>query len=112
MASFVADLRAQYGHLASFAYDGLGGMLVGVTWVPDAFAPKPFNLLKHSMMRLPGATGKGKDVKDQMVTNVFEVLAGMRALGRGLVGDVHMSESAYLDSLSGPELTEDNVMLG
>jgi U3 small nucleolar RNA-associated protein 22 len=103
-----AELAAGYGHLATFCVDGLGGRLVGVRWLPDAFLPQPLRLNSaHTALPLvltgsgPGQsqegqqrTGGGPGGVRVCVPNVFSVLREVKEMGLGLVEDWLMPPSS------------------
>ncbi|GLC36668.1 hypothetical protein PLESTM_000487400 [Pleodorina starrii] len=101
VSRLVSELTAGYGHLATFCVDLLGGRLVGVRWLPEAFLPQPLRLnAAHTALPLVltgGADGEGKTRErggggggrgaGLVVPNVFGVMREVKEVGLGLVED-------------------------
>lgn len=104
LSPLLAALEARYGHLATFCVDGHGGQAVAVRWRPATFVPTnaaaraetyhtsiPCMLAANALAAAGGKGGSGKGgaaVPTVVVPNVAMVLAEMREIGEGLVGDV------------------------
>ena len=86
VAQLVERLRADYGSLALFFYDQLGGRCIAVKWRPAAFLPGPLkpSSAQHRML-----------VGEWALPNVGDVLAGMVQASGGLVKAAKVVQSGH-----------------
>lgn len=110
MEAYVRDLSALYGNYATFRYDPLAGDVIGVKWNSIRFGAKPVSLSRafalsvHPSSSSAQKSNKKKKKKNSAdapfhIPNIFEIVAGMRKLGDGVVQDIHMSHASYAATL-------------
>jgi len=90
IGKFVEALEENFGDIALFFYDQLGGGVVAVVWKPAAFMPRNFRVTdaQHALpLEVKGIKGV------QTVPNIVSVLADFRSLGEGLVESVEMASA-------------------
>ena len=99
VADLVERLRATYGALALFFYDGLGGRQIALKWRPAAFMPTKLAAAaaEHRTV-VPRAAApldaeSGAPPEAWVLPNLADVLAGMVQMGGGLVQTARLPRS-------------------
>jgi len=90
VGNYVKALEENFGDLAMFFYDQLGGDVVAIVWKPTAFLPGDFRVTEaHN--RLPLEMQGKKHV--QTIPNILSILKDIEALGEGLVERVEQVDA-------------------
>eukprot|EP00697_Spironema_sp_BW2_P003687 gnl/Spiro4/14898_TR8029_c0_g1_i1.p1 gnl/Spiro4/14898_TR8029_c0_g1~~gnl/Spiro4/14898_TR8029_c0_g1_i1.p1 ORF type:complete len:1127 (-),score=361.05 gnl/Spiro4/14898_TR8029_c0_g1_i1:130-3333(-) len=90
--SFLAELRNHFAHLCLFFYDGQGGLVIGIVFLPPALQPRPFRPWDSCCMTVcepDSSNSKSKKQKKQkkplVNLDVALFLSDVQRIGQGLV---------------------------
>uniref|UniRef100_H2YJS5 Nucleolar protein 6 n=1 Tax=Ciona savignyi TaxID=51511 RepID=H2YJS5_CIOSA len=86
LRQYFDDLKNSFHELAIFFYDCNGGSVIGVLWKPNAFKPKPFQLLSSCCVLQPDG---------KVVPEVSMILEDFKIMGQGLVDSITLNSDKW-----------------
>lgn len=82
---YVEMLEERYMKVALFCYDALGGDVIGVRWIPEAFLPQPLDPLNSA-----GHVPLGQTKELLVIPDIQTIMQDMWEMGNGLVVDIQV----------------------